>query len=190
MSEPAGDAARLIDRVLPRPDFKATHARRIDADPARVFSAVRELDLRGVPSIRILFALRGISSRRLTLDGAFDMGFALLAEDPGREMVLGLIGRPWTLRGGVRRFAAEEFSEWSEPGFAKVAWNFEVHPMGSGACVTTETRIVCTDRVSSRRFARYWRVARPFSALVRRRMLAVIARRTESPEKGREQTDG
>ena len=49
-----------------------------------------------------------------------------------------------------------------------------MEPYGSGrALITTETRTAATDPASLRRFARYWLLAGPFSALIRRLMLRI-----------------
>jgi hypothetical protein len=46
--------------------------------------------------------------------------------------------------------------------------------------VTTETRIYATDASAGRRFAPYWRVIYPGSALIRRMWLRAIAHRAEA----------
>ncbi len=46
--------------------------------------------------------------------------------------------------------------------------------------VTAETRVYATDASARRRFARYWRVIYPGSALIRRRWLRAMKRRAEA----------
>ena len=46
--------------------------------------------------------------------------------------------------------------------------NFKAAPAQDGALLTTETRMLATDEASRRRFARYWRLIRPASGLIRR----------------------
>jgi len=80
-----------------------------------------------------------------------------------------------------RRPTPEDFKALREPGFAIAAMNFLVEDAGSGACiVTTETRIYATDASARRRFARYWRVIYPGSALIRRMWLRAVKRRAEA----------
>lgn len=63
----------------------------------------------------------------------------------------------------------------SAPGTAKAAWNFAVHPgTGGRSVLTTETRVLCADPATRRRFRTYWAVVGPFSGLIRREMLAAI----------------
>ena len=50
---------------------------------------------------------------------------------------------------------------------------------GERTVVTTETRIATTDERARRRFARYWRLVHPGSALIRIDWLRAIRRRAE-----------
>ena len=59
--------------------------------------------------------------------------------------------------------------------------NFQLTESGTGSCeVTTETRVHTTDASAGRRFARYWRVIYPGSALIRRMWLRAVRDRAES----------
>jgi hypothetical protein len=59
--------------------------------------------------------------------------------------------------------------------------NFRLEDAGDGTTlITTETRIYATDASARRRFAGYWRVIYPGSALIRRMWLRAIARRAET----------
>jgi hypothetical protein len=84
------------------------------------------------------------------------------------------IGRPWSVRGGMRPVAdARSFREFAEPGWAKMAVNFRV----ADGVLSTETRVWLTDAASRRAFIAYWLVIRPFSGLIRRAWLTAAARR-------------
>ena len=186
-------AGSLLDALLPAYDAAERHSTDVHAPPARVYAAVRALDVRGSALIRALFLLRSLpalvthprrvwSARRdgnpglgLTLDGLLRSGFVLLGERPEREIVLGLVGQFWRPAGGIVRVTAEEWTAWERPGYAKAAWSFTLAPGPEGAVrLATETRVRCTDAESRRKFLRYWRVVGPFSGLVRREMLRGI----------------
>jgi len=115
------------------------------------------------------------------LEVATRTSFLLLAEEPDREIVIGTLvmaPRGWRPK---RRPTPEDFKALREPGFAIAAMNFLVEDAGPGACiVTTETRIYSTDSSARRRFARYWRVIYPGSALIRRMWLRAVKRRAEA----------
>jgi hypothetical protein len=99
----------------------------------------------------------------------------VLDEDPGRELVLGVVGRFWRPRGGVRRIDPTEFVTFDEPGLAKAAWNFRLIPDGGERTfVTTETRVRVPDEASRKKFMLYWAAIGPFSGVVRRQALALI----------------
>ncbi len=170
----------IIDQLLPDWDVGGEHRIEIDASPAIVYEAVRTLDLGRSWGVRQLFRLRGLPQAALTIDGLQSIRFAMLADVPPREMVMGLIGRFWTFSGSLRRTDAAHFKAFSESGYAKAAWNFRVHEESNGRVVlTTETRVLCLDEASRRSFRRYWHVIRPFSGWIRRQALQVVKAESE-----------
>lgn len=183
----------LIDEHLPNPDFAERHALRVHAPPERAYAAARRLDLSGSLVVRTLFALRSLpalltrkrepreGALGMTTEGLLRSGFVLLGERPPHEFVLGLVGRFWTPAGGIERIHPAEFAAFDRPGMALAAWNFTVLPTDEGSLVATETRVRCTDAAARRSFARYWRLVRPFSGLIRMEALRAIRRAAESP---------
>jgi hypothetical protein len=177
----------VLDDFLPRYDFNEVHSVTTSASPAAVMNAIRALTPTEVPVLVALMAIRSVPAlvrrRRLSvrgplLDGFRKSGFVTLHETPD-ELVLGGVGRFWEPSGGLRRVEAAEFGEFAEPGFAKAAFNFQIERDGERTLVTTETRIATTDERARRRFARYWRVVHPGSALIRVAWLRAIRRRAE-----------
>ncbi len=183
----------LIDDFLPAAEFAERHALRMRAPPERAYAAARRLDLGGSPVVRVLFALRSLPAlftRRgyrgeralgMSMEGLLRSGFILLGERPPQEVVLGLVGRFWTPSGCIERIDPAEFAGFDRPGMAVAAWNFTVLPTDEGSLVATETRVRCTDDAARRSFARYWRVVRPFSGLIRMEALRAIRRTAEAP---------
>ena len=162
-------------------DVGSVHSTNVAAPPDTVYGAVRRLDLGGSPINRVLFLARGLPSRGgIKLSDLMARGFVLLGEEPPSEMVLGLVARPWTLMGGIRRLDQERFRRFDRPGYARIGWNFLVEPRGAGSRLLTETRIRCTDEASRRKFRWYWRVIGPFSGVIRREALLLIKRDAES----------
>lgn len=180
----------LIDDHLPHADFAERHALRVHAPPERAYAVARRLDLRWSLPVRALFALRslpalftrtrGEKGLGTTMDGLLRNGFVLLDERAPHEFVLGLVGRFWTPAGGIERIHPAEFAVFDRPGMAVAAWNFTILPTDEGSLVATETRVRCTDDAARRSFARYWRVVRPFSGLIRMEALRSIRRTAES----------
>lgn len=182
----------LIDQHLSHPDFAERHAMRMHAPPERAYAAARRLDLSRSPLVRTLFALRslpalltrggyrGERALGMSMEGLLRSGFVLLDERAPHEFVLGLVGRFWTPAGGIERIHPAEFAVFDRPGMAVAAWNFTVLPTDEGSLVATETRVRCTDAAARRSFARYWRVVRPFSGVIRMEALRAIRRDAES----------
>ncbi len=172
----------LLDEVMPSFDRREVHRRAIAAPPAAVWSAVRELPGEELVAMRLLMGVRtlgrgGGDGSRPVLDSFRGIGFREIAAEPGRQIVVAGIGRFWRLSGGLRRVeGGEQFLAFAEPGYAKVAFDFRL----ADGVLSTETRIVGTDRHASRRFGLYWMAIRPGSGLIRREWLRAIARRAES----------
>jgi DNA-binding transcriptional regulator LsrR (DeoR family) len=82
---------------------------------------------------------------------------------------------------GIAVGGGEDFAAFDQAGYAKMAANFRLVPLAGGRAIqlSTETRVVCTDAASARRFARYWWLIRPASGAIRRSWLAAIKRRAE-----------
>jgi hypothetical protein len=111
-----------------------------------------------------------------------EAGVLVVEDRPQEEIVVGLAGQFWKLRGGYApRFAsAEEFAAFDRPDACKAVMNFRLEPNGGTTQLSTVTRVHVPDRTARRKFARYWLVIRPFSGLIRRLMLRAIKRRAEA----------
>lgn len=170
----------LIDEYAPDYHVASRHQIDVRATPEAVYAAVRRLDLSRSGVIRLLFGLRGLPTRGITLDTFLERGFVLLDETPGQELLLGLIGRFWTLKGDLQRFEPAAFRSFDRPGYAKAAWTFHLTPQPSGSTLlVTETRVRCTDNASLCRFRRYWRVVGPFSGVIRKEILRAVKQDAE-----------
>lgn len=183
----------LLDEVLPEYDAKKRHAISIAAPPHRVYEEVLRYDFASSRVTAVLMTLRGYARRRglasrvapgslrERLEG---FAFTLLAEEPGEEIVFGLVGRFWRADGDLQRVSAPEFASFREPGFAKAAWNLRVGP-GPGpplSELSTETRVQCLGEDARRKFLRYWRLVEPFSGSIRRSMLRGVRRAATRPK--------
>jgi hypothetical protein len=178
----------LIDRYLPNYDVTLECETRVGAPPEETYRAIREADLRD-PVISALFALRELPQRlgrRLRGEGAPPAppkitfgtitrdgpGWVVLDEAPGRELVIGSVGRFWQRDYGGRPVTAEQFASFQEPGYAKLAIGFVLQPdVLGGTRLRYEARTATTDAAAQRKFLRYWRLIRPGVALVMRSAL-------------------
>jgi hypothetical protein len=186
MSDPA--AVRLLDRWMPDYDVHEVHSTRVRARPLDIHRVLFEVTADEVWLFRALMTVRALGARRAggsrpLLETAQAGGFAVLADEPGRELVLGVMGRFWRLRQrSIRPIGSPaEFASFAEPGFARAAMNFLIEPMDGGACLlTTETRVRATDARARRAFRAYWTLVHPGSAFIRRMWLHALKRRAEA----------
>ncbi len=190
----------LLDVLMPEFDVRTHHAIRIKASSQRVFDCLLTVDFDVWGLSRLLYALRKLptlvttpqdSWRRLsdfrrshfTLDDLVATGFTILGKNVGDELVLGTIGRFWLSRGELHAVSPEEFGKPAPAGTAKAGWNFTVSPLSNGVVeLLTETRVLCADLATRRRFLAYWTLIKPFSGLIRREMLAAVRRASETPD--------
>jgi hypothetical protein len=76
----------------------------------------------------------------------------------------------------------EFFTKPLPEGFALATMNFVVTPNGPNhSLVSTETRVFASGSSARRRFAAYWRIIYPGSAIIRRMWLRAIQRRATIP---------
>jgi len=183
--DPAPGSRLRLDEILPQFDVSKSYRLAIASPAEDVFRAVKRYDMRESATARGLMWLRGYGrrvSRPTRPEGLLRSlersGFVPLGEVPGRELVFGLIGKFWTLSGGLRSVAAEDFAGFHEEGFAKAAWNLAVIPISTESSVlSTETRVLCFGTAARRRFRVYWATIQIFSGLIRMAMLRGIRRR-------------
>jgi hypothetical protein len=170
----------LLDEFLPSYHFSERHELEINAPAATVYASVMACDLTQSPVVKWLFQLRRLPWGDVTLDGLERIGFQTLRMNRDREVVMGLVGRFWTVSGGILAIHPDEFVRFDAPGYAKAAFNFQLQPRGHGrTALTTETRIWCTSPRSKMLFGFYWAGIRPFSGLVRHEWLRVVKRQAE-----------
>ena len=179
----------LINSFAPNPDAVETHSVTINASPAVVYRTLWTADLGGSLIIKMLLGLRSLPefvahprrswprNQKMTMQTLIDAGFGQLAEEPGKEIVLGVTGRFWRPTGNLSPFNRADFGAPVPPGLARAVWNFRVEEPARGQSIlSTETRVVCGDSRSRRKFRAYWFFVRPFSGLIRILMLQGVKR--------------
>lgn len=198
----------LLDELMPQFDVSERHATTVRASLSATYTAIREADLAGGKLARVLLALRALPAALLAVlrspKAALDewrerrahrgvrladferAGFRVVAERGPEELVIGILGRFWTPRGGLcAEVSADTFRSAPPAGQALAGWNFIVHVRPDGRCeLRTETRVWCA-RDARLKFRLYWLLVRPGSGLIRRSMLRAIRRRAEQAELGR-----
>jgi hypothetical protein len=185
----ASPARTRLDEFAPSWQFREFHSTEIAAPPTRVFEAIKAVRADEILLFRTLTWIRR-GGRRLPesilnagdstpiIDVALRTGFVRLADDGPRELVIGTVVRAPPGAGG--RATPDVFRTPMQPGYALATMNFLVEPnRAGGSVVSTETRVFANSDGARRRFAVYWRVIYPGSALIRRMWLRAIRRRAE-----------
>jgi hypothetical protein len=182
-------AGRLIDRFMPGADVTECHETLVRAPADLVFEVAQRFDLESIPLVRALFWLRAKLLRAATPPAPIPrgliaettaLGWGILAERPGRELVVGSVCQPW--KGDVRftPLASERFQDFSEPDLVKIVWTVEVEPLGPALTrFRTETRALATNDDARKKFRRYWGWARAGIVLIRLLMLPAVRREAE-----------
>ena len=157
------DATRtmLIDSFMPHAETSERHSLEIAASAAEVYEALWTTDLAGSPVIKGLMGLRTLPARllhpkkarkhnqRISLKDLIEAGFGLLAEESGREVVIGITGPFWRPVGNTLPFNKDDFDGPVRPGVARAVWNFSVRQTGEKqTTLATETRVACGDDAS------------------------------------------
>jgi hypothetical protein len=179
----------LLDEVIPDYDVVSLHVSEVEAPPDAVTRAVESFRLDRDASVasRLLFRLRGLPAPGGTIREALvGLGFRVLAEHPGEEIVVGTMGRFWALaeRASIGAPAdLEAFQAFDRPASAVGAMSLRWERLPGGrTLLSTETRVRGTDEAGRRRFRCYWALIRPFSGAIRRDLLRGIAARAEALE--------
>jgi hypothetical protein len=174
----------LLDRFMPTYDVAERHQTRVSAPAAVTYAAAGELNLAGLPLVRLL-----VRTREVILGATRDerehptgllrqvrsLGWGVLAEVPGREIVMGAVTRPWQANVTFKAVSPEEFAEFAEPDHVKIAWTLRALPIGeSTSMFTTETRALATDACSRAKFRWYWSLFSPGVWLIRQASLSPL----------------
>ncbi len=173
-----------LDEFAPAWQFREYHTIRVAAEPSVVFEAIQRVRADEIRLFRALTWVRrggqpqppGIlnpGSDESLIDVATKCDFVRLADDAPRELVIGtVVMAPRGTQGTLTP------QQGLPPGFALATMNFVVTPDGPArSLVTTETRVFANSPSVRRRFASYWRVIYPGSAIIRRMWLRAIEQR-------------
>src|SRR5947208_6990648 len=81
------------------------------------------------------------------------LGWGVLAEVPGREIVIGAVTQPWMANVVFHALPPAEFAAFDEPEYAKIVWTLRADPIAAGESLfRTETRVNTTDPEARRKF--------------------------------------
>ncbi len=183
---------QVIDQLAPEYTFNEYHERIINATPKTSKEAFRTTGVGDIPVVHLLLKIRGIADEKIESDiSSKTEADASILKTPDFDwfvvdsvecityMLINASGKtpPPVLP------TIEVFKAFNEPGYIKTTVNFRFLPLANGqTLVSTETRNYAQTPSDNRKFARYWRIIYPGSALIRRVWLDTLAKKAEQME--------
>ncbi len=169
----------LIDKYLPEYTFNEYHDIIVNCPIEDAYKAAKDFDMSKSKLINVLFNLRGMPTKRMNLQGfVSDVGFTNIEERVPFENLIGF----W-----VRTIKIEPITNHSDfinntiSAKVKVVWNFSFEKLNSGQTkVSTETRVLCVAPITKITFGLYWIIIKPFSGVIRKKMLQIIKQDSET----------
>jgi hypothetical protein len=174
----------LLDQFMPEYEVAERHHVRVAAPAATVLSVAVDIDLHQSLIARGLFRARelllganpdAVERPRGLLAQMTSLGWRVLAEEPGRELVVGSVTQPWLANVVFRGVSPADFRAFSEPGYVKIVWTLRADRLSDGESIfRTETRVATTDATARAKFRWYWARFSPGIVLIRRVLLGPL----------------
>ncbi|MCX6613593.1 MAG: hypothetical protein NTW74_22440 [Acidobacteria bacterium] len=185
----AKDHDPLLDTFMPNYEVAERHTININAPAHLVFSTALQTNLEGSAIIRALFRSReallgGSAPPQSPPKGLFkqltSLGWGMLAQIPGQEIVMGAATQPWEANPVFRPIPPHEFEAFSEPNYVKIAWTLSVESLSpTTSKAITETRVQTTSPEAREKFRIYWAFLSPGILLIRRALFRQIKKEAE-----------
>jgi hypothetical protein len=181
----------LLDPFIPHPDIRERHEIVIDAPAPLVFATAREFDMQSRATVRTIFWVRAkllgeqTAARRPQgfIADMLALGWARLAEEPGRYFIAGAACQPWNANPVFTPIPPGEFASFAEPDRVKIVWTLEADATSpTRTRFATETRVVATDDAARAKFRWYWRKFGIGIVLIRRLLLGAVRRAAEASQ--------
>jgi hypothetical protein len=179
----------LLDHFMPAYDVVERHHTNVAAPAALTLAVAQDSDLFDLPVVRAVFKGRQLILRaaadnrprpRGLLAEVCSLGWSVLAETPGREIVFGAVTRPWEANVTFRSVSPEAFAAFDEPDYVKIVWTLRADALVDDTSIfRTETRAAATDAPARAKFRRYWAFLSPGIILIRWMMVAQVKAEAE-----------
>jgi hypothetical protein len=179
----------LLDQFMPEYEVAERHHVRVAAPAATTLAAAADTDLQQSRIVRAIFKARELvlgaepdaaTRPKGLLAQTTSLGWRVLSETPGREVVVGAVTQPWLPNVVFRGLAPDKFRTFHEPGYVKIVWTLRADPVGDTESIfRTETRVMTTDPTARAKFRWYWARFSPGIVLIRRVMLGLLKTEAE-----------
>lgn len=186
----------LLDRFMPTFEVVERHHVEVHAPAEATIAAARAMELSSLPLVRAIFKARELilgatpderQRPRGLVDEVLSLGWGILAETPGREIVIGAVTKPWEPNVTFRSLPPEAFAAFDEPDYVKIAWTLRADPIAEHrSTFRTETRAAATSEYARERFRWYWACLSPGIWLIRQMSLVPV--KTDAERRARGET--
>lgn len=188
--EPAADEIDpLLDVFMPKYDVAERHHQGVAAPAAVTFGALMDMDLDQSLLVRAIFRGRQLllgadadtrATGRSLIDVTKELGWVVLADMPGHEIVMGAVTRPWEPNVVFRGIPPEQFAAFNEPQYVKIVWTLRADALSPYSSIArSETRAVATDAEARRKFRWYWARFSAGIALIREVSMRLVKKEAE-----------
>jgi len=161
-----------MDKYLPAYQFNEFHSIKLHGFFTNIYQTMLQCDLSKSSLIKVLFRLRGMPSEVYTTGSLTNLGFIKLHEEPGKEIIFGMVTDSPTFSSCQSDISSKEFIQNSDPAKIKAIINFKLQQINNSQhIISTETRVWCGSKAMKSRFKFYWFFVKPFSQLIRKSML-------------------
>lgn len=187
----------LCERFLPDDDVRLVRSITVDASSQQTFEAIRPARIGDDQVLAAASWLQELPERALsffqrqepepemssetTIGDLLEADYVIpLAEEPGREVLVGAVGRFWNPMEVLESVDREAFHTYDEPGSAKAVVSLSLHERHEDTCLLVlEARAKGTDASGRLRLRRWAQFVKPVAGLLARRALDVIRARAE-----------
>jgi len=162
---------RAIQKYLPDPRHTEIKRIFVSAKPAEAWKVARHFDASPFTWVRLLFDIRTLPGKltgnmnaqkhhRIGINQITeeDTGLMILHEVAGREVVIGSVGQFWHLTIPFANVDPDNFKDFRESGWGKLAWAIAVEPYLDGSTISFELRTTATDENSWKKLKNYYRI--------------------------------
>jgi hypothetical protein len=180
----------ILDIFMPVYEVHERHTTRVHTPANHLWQVALETNIEDTGIVRALILTRetilgGTHSARNTkplLEQMTGLGWNLLAEIPGQEIVMGAATKPWEPNPVFLPIPPNEFRDFNHPGFVKIIWTLRAEPDGPYHSIAiSETRVTTTSPAARATFRRYWAFLSPGILLIRHAILLQLKYRAECP---------
>ena len=178
----------LLDQFMPVYDVVDRHRIRVNAPAAVTLAAACDMDLQESTVVRMIIKARELLLGATSVDripqGLMaemqSLGWGVLANVPGREIVVGAVTKPWEANVTFRSLPPDQFAAFSELDYVKIAWTLRADSVSpTESILRTETRAIATDPQARMKFRWYWACLSPGIRLIRRASFGPVKRDAE-----------